>query len=69
MIFESTKEYIDKRPFYSEMKRCPLKHHGYKVTNKNIDLVIEEIKYELSVYPENADILLDHILNLQAQKQ
>lgn len=63
-IMQHTKDIIDKWPYYGKMKMCPLAYHGYRETEKNIKQVVEEIKYELSVYPENRDILLDQINRL-----
>jgi hypothetical protein len=60
-VAEHTKKLINKYPYYAEMKICPLAYHGYRETENNIKQVIEEIRYELSVYPENCDILLDQI--------
>ena len=60
-MFQSTKEFIDKYPMHSEGKRSALKYHGYKETAENIKHVLEELKYELSIYPQCADILLDKI--------
>lgn len=68
MVSSYFKEFIkDHGVFYSNMIMCPLKYHGYKITNNNILEVIEEIEYELSKFPEHSDSLLDHILNLKAQ--
>lgn len=64
-VAEHTKELINKYPYYSEMNMCPLAYHGYKPTRKNIEQCIEDIKYEITVYPEHTDLLLDHINNLK----
>ena len=69
MILPSIKAFIDREPFYAPILICPLDYHGYKVSNENIEMVIEEIEYELSKYPEYTDVLLDHILSLKRKKQ
>lgn len=67
MVSQHTKDLINKWPYYSDMKICPLQYHGYRVTDNNIKEVIAEIEYELSVRPEHADVLLDHVNNLKKQ--
>lgn len=68
MVAEHFKGWIAENGiFYSKMIMCPLLYHGYKVTNENINLLIEELQYELCAFPKHADALLDHILNLQSQ--
>lgn len=66
-MLDSTKELIDKYPFYSEMAICPLAYHGYKETESNIKSVMEEIQYELTVYPESCDILLDQLNSMKSK--
>lgn len=67
-VRQNIKDYIKKHgPFYAPIAICPLDYHGYKYTQENINEVIEEIEYELSVHPEHADILLDHINNVKAK--
>ena len=63
-MFQSTKESIDKQPLHSPYKITPLEYHGYKETAENVRHVLEELKYELSVYPEHTDILLDKIIQM-----
>jgi hypothetical protein len=60
-MFQSTKEFIDKQPLHAPYKITALEYHGYKETPENIKHVLEELKYELSVYPQYSDILLDKI--------
>jgi len=60
-LSQSTKEFIDKYPMHSPYKFTALEYHGYRKTPENIEMVLEELKYEISVYPEHADILLDKI--------
>ena len=60
----TTKEFIDKQPMHSPYKITPLEYHGYKETAENVRHVLEELKYELSVYPQHADVLLDKIIEM-----
>lgn len=64
-ILPSMKEWLDEKPFYSEIRINPLDYHGYRYTKENVEMVIEELQYELSKYPEYSDILLDHILSVK----
>lgn len=64
MLSNSLKDNIKKHGFYSSMQMCPLAYHGYRKTKENINEIIEEIEYEISVYPNEADHLLDMINNL-----
>lgn len=66
-VMQHTKDLINNNPYYAEMNICPIAYHGYKLTDENIKQVIEEIQYELKVYPENCDILLDQINSLKAK--
>lgn len=65
-MFQSTKEFIDKQPLHSPYKITALEYHGYKETSENIKHVLEELKYELSIYPQYTDILLDKINEMNA---
>lgn len=65
-LFQSTKEFIDKYPLHAEHQFTPLEYHGYKETPTNIRHVIEELKYELSVYPQHTDILLDKLNQMKS---
>lgn len=69
-MFQSTKEFIDQYHMHSDCVFNALEYHGYKETPTNIKHVIEELKYELSIYPEFADILLDKLneMNLLLKK-
>lgn len=62
-----TKQLINNNPYYADMAICPIDYHGYKLTKENLKQVIEEIEYEISVYPENCDKLLDQINSLKAK--
>lgn len=64
-VMQHTKDLINDNPYYAEMNICPIAYHGYKLTKENINQVIEEIKYEISVYPEHCDKLLDQINRLK----
>jgi hypothetical protein len=66
MLRQSTKDLIDKWPLHSDYKITPMQYYGYKETPENVNECIEELKYELSVYPERADILLDKINEMNA---
>jgi hypothetical protein len=67
LLIENEKQIIDKGPLYSKMILCPLRYHGYKETSYTIGLCIAAIEYELTVYPEYIDILLDHLNNLKSK--
>jgi hypothetical protein len=64
-VMNHTKQLINHNPYYADMAICPIAYHGYRLTEENINQVIEEIEYELSVYPENCDKLLDQINSLK----
>lgn len=67
-VRQSLKDFIQEHgPFYAPISINPLDYHGYKYTKDNADEVIEEIQYELSLFPEHADILLDHINNVKSK--
>lgn len=66
MVAQRFKTWIHEHgPFYAPILICPLDYHGYRYTDENIKEVIEEIEYELSIYPEYSDVLLDHINSIK----
>lgn len=71
MIRQSLKDYMSEHgPFYAPISICPLEYHGYRKDKpKIIDEVIEEIEYELSIFPEHADNLLDKINDLKTKRK
>ena len=61
-LFRHTQEFIDQYPLHSSdgvRHLTPLQYHGYNETEENILQVMEELQYEMKVYPEHSDILLD----------